>query len=98
MRKPNYNSADYFDAYLSTIREVAYCIYTKKQNVDWIRGLKGLAEFLGCCKTTAWKIHKSGILKSAELRYSRKIQWYKPRVIEALQLNNSSYAKDEDEQ
>lgn len=47
-------------------------------------GLQGLADLLGCSKTTAWKIKDSGKLKGAVVQEGRKIIIDNEKALELL--------------
>lgn len=51
---PEYNKAD---------------LIIKKQEDRTISGTRGLADYLGCCKTTAFALIKTGILKKEKIQY-----------------------------
>lgn len=45
----------------------------QKETPEYVYGLQGLAKVLGCSKTTAWKVKKSGVLDEAITQRGRKI-------------------------
>lgn len=51
-------------------------------------GLKGLANLLGCSKTTAWKIKDSGKIDKAIKQVGRKIIIDNKKALELLSKNN----------
>lgn len=50
-------------------------------------GIEGLAKLLGCSKSTAWKIKKSGIIDPAIIQINRTIIINNSKVFECLQKN-----------
>lgn len=50
-------------------------------------GLCGLAELMGCSKTTAWRIKKSGIIDDAVVQIGRKIIIDRNKLFECLKDN-----------
>lgn len=52
------------------------------QEKKYYYGLDGLAEILGCCKSQAFNLKKSGRLNGAYTQCGRKIVWDRDKVLE----------------
>lgn len=59
-----------------------------KEIDEYSYGLKGLANLLGCSKTTAWKIKDSGKIDKAIKQVGRKIIIDNKKALELLSKNN----------
>ncbi|MDO4729220.1 MAG: DUF3853 family protein [Bacteroidota bacterium] len=53
-------------------------------------GLSGLAKILGCSKTRAYEIKKSGMLKSAIYQHNNIIIIDRDKVLELIQQSNNT--------
>ena len=78
------DSARFIEALLNdegSEKKAIYPVFKTEQETDQdkdseiISGVQGLAEYLGCAKTTAMKIIKSGVLKKDKMQYKVGKNW-----------------------
>lgn len=59
-----------------------------KEEKKYQYGLKGIMNIVGCQKTTAWKIKKSGILDDAIIQIGKKIIIDEGKALELLKTHS----------
>lgn len=81
--------AEYIELNKKLIEEIRLKEEEKEapQSPDVLRGLDGLAAFLGCCKRTALKLKQSGKIDAAYIQEGRKILFDKKKLIDCLKQN-----------
>lgn len=67
--------------------EIQKHIHFVSANQKYEYGIKGLAKILGCSKTKATEIKKSGVLNNAIYQNGRTIIIDKEKVMEYLKIN-----------
>ena len=73
------------------VKEIKQKIMSLTSNTPKKRGLKGLAEIMGCSTTTAHKWLKTGIIP--HIRHGNTLLFDEPEVIEALRTRKSKRPK-----